>query len=74
MALMHPIAMDLGFRSLRNATSLALVLTGFPGRLGSWQQGAVQGGIVPLDDWQYADGFGGRPVASRADARVDPLL
>ena len=62
------------FRPLRNATSLAPVLTGLPGRLGSWQQGAVQGGMVPLDDWQYADGFGGGPVASRADSRVDSVL
>jgi predicted NUDIX family NTP pyrophosphohydrolase len=45
-----------------------------PGRVGSWQQGAVQGGIVPLDDWRCADSFGGGPMASRADPRVDPLL
>ena len=38
------------------------------------QSGASVRGIVPGDDWRCADSFGGGPMASRADPRVDPLL
>jgi hypothetical protein len=74
VAVRVPRSLGMAQSGLTRDVVVVVVLTGFPGRLGSWQQGAVQGGIVPLDDWRCADGFGGGPMASRADSRVDPLL
>jgi sulfate permease, SulP family len=47
---------------------VVVVLTGFPGRVGSWPQGAVQGGIVRLMT-------GDAPTASAGDRwRLVPIL
>jgi len=74
VAVRVPRSLGMAQSGLTRDVVVVVVLTGFPGRLGSWPQGTVQGGIVPLDDWQCADSFGGGPMASRADSRVDPLL